>query len=271
MRADVLRHLRCPVCGSPLRPVDGALRCAAGHGFDLARQGYAQLTAGPLKHTGDTAPMVAARAAFLAGGHFRFVADALAAQAPAEGLVVDVGAGTAYHLGVVLDARPGTVGLALDVSKAAVRRAARAHPRAAAVVCDTWARLPLADGAARLVLNVFAPRNGVEFRRILAPDGVLLVVTPVADHLGELVEALGLLRVDPAKPDRVAASLPGFTLVAQERHARVLRLGRPDLRALVEMGPSAWHTDAAGVADLPDPYEVTAAVRLARYAVTAAG
>src|SRR5690606_10049715 len=112
-----------------------------------------------------------------------------------------------YYLSAVLDALPDRPGVALDVAKAAVRRAARAHPRAAAAVCDVWRGLPLADGCADLILNVFAPRNASEFRRVLRPTGALIVVTPQPNHLSELVDALDLVRVDPAKQDRLTAAL----------------------------------------------------------------
>ncbi len=76
-----------------------------------------------------------------------------------------------------------------------------------AVVADTWAGLPVRDGAVDRVLVVFAPRNGAETARVLAPGGRLVVVTPAADHLAELVGPLGLLSVDPAKAERLAGSL----------------------------------------------------------------
>lgn len=268
MRADVVPYLRCPVCGDGLTATGHAVRCGRGHAFDLARQGYLHLTAGRLRHPGDTAAMVAARADFLAAGHYAFVAEALAdaaAERPEPGLVVDVGAGTGYHLAAVLDARPRAVGLALDSSKAAVRRAARAHPRATAAVCDVWGRLPLGDRSARLLLNVFAPRNPAEFRRVLAPGGELLVVTPEPQHLTELVDALALLRVDPAKADRLTHGLG--VPVAQQRLTRTLHLRHDALRSLVAMGPSAWHADPGISASLPEPFAVTAAVRLRRYRV----
>jgi 23S rRNA (guanine745-N1)-methyltransferase len=273
MLDDVLSFLRCPICGGELAwdTATRAVRCPAGHSFDPARQGYLPLSAGPVAHPGDDAAMVAARADFLAAGHYRFIADALAAAASdLTGLVVDVGAGTGYHLGVVLDARPGCVGLAVDASKFALRRAARVHPRAGAVLCDAWSPLPVADHAAALVLDVFAPRNGPEFARMLRPAGELLVVTPEPAHLTELVDRLGLLRVDPSKEDRVAASLAsGFTLTAAAVHEQALELRHAEVLALVGMGPSAWHVDKAGVAStvarLPDPVPVTAQVRLSRY------
>ncbi len=85
--------------------------------------------------------------------------------------------------------------------------AARAHRRIGAVGCDAWRPLPVADAAAGLVLNVFAPRDGAELRRILRPDGALLLVTPAADHLAELIGPLGLLSVDERKPERLADKL----------------------------------------------------------------
>ena len=32
---------RCPVCGGPLLREERAFRCAAGHSYDLAKEGYA--------------------------------------------------------------------------------------------------------------------------------------------------------------------------------------------------------------------------------------
>ncbi|WP_434742836.1 putative RNA methyltransferase [Micromonospora sp. SH-82] len=182
-------------------------------------------------------------------------------------LVVDSGAGTGRHLAAVLAALPGAVGLCLDVSKPALRRAARVHPRATAALADTWQRLPLADGAVAVLLNVFAPRNGAEFRRVLHPEGTLLVVTPAEDHLTELVGPLGLLRVDPTKADRVAGSLSAHLTevdVTPLRHR--LHLTHAEVATLVGMGPSARHLDPARLAEriaaLPDPVEVTLAVDL---------
>lgn len=298
MNTDVLPCLRCPVCGLSLSRVDAgtgrALRCPRNHSFDIARQGYVNLNAGRTTHVGDTAEMVAAREEFLAGGHFDFLSAALreaalraaalraalqaarrdASRAPdltgCRDLVVDVGAGTGRHLAVLLDALPTAVGLALDISKPALRRAARVHPRAAAVRCDTWGRLPLADRSAALLLNVFAPRNGPEFRRVLRPDGALLVVTPATEHLHELVGPLGLLRVDPTKTERVIGHLGvHFDLIGVTAHRRRLMLRRSEVQTLIGMGPSAWHIDpvrlAQRIAGLPEPLPVTASVRLATY------
>ncbi|WP_406038118.1 23S rRNA methyltransferase [Micromonospora sp. NBC_00898] len=279
MDARILDRLRCPVCGEPLAEATAgtarALRCPRRHSFDIARQGYVNLLAGRAPHAGDSAEMVAARADFLAAGHYDSIAAALAAAAIPYAdragrpypLVVDAGAGTGRYLAAVLAALADAVGLALDVSKPALRRAARAHPRAAAALADTWQRLPLADASTTVLLNVFAPRNGAEFHRVLDPAGALLVVTPAEDHLVELVDPLDLLRVDPAKADRVAGSLGGhFTEEPATVHRARLALTRTEVATLVGMGPSAWHTDptrlAERIAALPEPVDVTLAFRL---------
>ncbi|MFD8754533.1 putative RNA methyltransferase [Kitasatospora sp. NPDC059577] len=281
MLQDIERYLACPLCAQALTRHDRSLRCPAGHSFDLAKQGYVSLLAGDAHTgTGDTAEMVAARADFLAAGHYRPIADALAgaaaeaaAEAPADkpdGLVADLGAGTGHYLAHVLDALPDRVGAALDISKYALRRAAKAHPRIGAVVCDAWRPLPLRDASAELMLNVFAPRNGPEIRRVLRPGGTLLLVSPTARHLRELVDALGLLSVDEEKQRRIDEKLGPYLTPAGRREVEfTLRLGAQDVRTVVGMGPSAWHTDperlGAALAGLPDPVEVTASVTVAAY------
>ena len=287
MLQDVVEYLVCPHCGLALEtaPDGRALRCAARHSFDIARQGYASLLPGDAHTgTGDTAAMVAARDDFLGAGHYAPIAAALAeaaalavpeavsdaASSAVDGCVVDLGAGTGHYLAAVLDALPEAHGIALDISKFALRRAARAHPRAGAVVCDAWRPLPLRDGAADLVLNVFAPRNGPELRRVLRPGGTLLVVSPTPRHLGELVGALGLLGVDERKEQRLAATLgPYLDAAGSSGHGFPMLLDHAAVRTVVGMGPSAWHTDPAVLADriaaLPDPVPVTASVTLSAF------
>jgi 23S rRNA (guanine745-N1)-methyltransferase len=266
--------MRCPVCAEGLEESGGALRCAAGHSFDIARQGYVSLFAGEGRRGGaDTPEMVEARDSFLRSAHYARLSAALAEEARAAdpaGAIVDIGAGTGHHLARVLDAMPERIGLALDASSAALRRAARAHPRAAAIGADVWRELPLRDGAAALILSVFAPRNPTEMARILAPGGALLAATPTTRHLYELVGPLGLLSVPEDKADRLDAQLdPHLALSERRTVEHSMFLAREEAAQLVRMGPSAWHVDEHAVqerlATLPDPLTVTASVTLSRY------
>jgi 23S rRNA (guanine745-N1)-methyltransferase len=265
----VLQALRCPVCGAPLQLRIGALRCGAAHSFDVARQGYVNLLTGQTPAGAETPDMVTARAGFLTAGRLAPITDAVQ-SAGGDGLVLDAGAGTGHHLAAVLDALPRHHGVALDISKAAARWAARAHPRAASVVADVWHGLPLADQSVNVLLNLFAPRNGAEFHRVLRPDGTLVVVTPAPEHLSELIGPLGLLRVDPDKGARLDQSVGRWFEPRQEsRHTFRLALSRAETGQLVAMGPSAWHTEpaviAARLADWAEPVGITVSVTLSTY------
>ena len=265
MLSSVVRYLRCPHCESSLAVQDRALVCPSRHSFDIARQGYVSLLAAPTKFAADTAAMVRTRDAFLTAGHYDAIADGLTRfarrwAAPA-GCVVDVGGGTGFYSARVLDALPDQDGVVLDISKFAARHAATAHPRIGAIVADAWQPLPLATGAAGLVLDVFAPRNGPELQRILHPDGALLVVVPRAEHLGELVDSLELLRVDEDKADRLDRQLgPHFTRVDAEDVTVPLTLDHGGVGQLIAMGPNAWHAASERVVGT-EPIDVTVAVR----------
>ncbi|WP_181958472.1 putative RNA methyltransferase [Nonomuraea diastatica] len=300
MLADIVDYLSCPVCRAGMRIDAATVRCAQGHTFDVARQGYVSLLVGSRPPgTADTAAMVAARADFLDAGHYAPLADAVAdavrahmtrpgkhesstetsdgaelrayrgaqmeagdgpgpagrgrgpgivegrrAEGRSAPVIVDAGAGTGHYLAATLNAVTDGIGMAFDVSKHAVRRAARVHPRAGAFVADVWWPLPIRDGVADVVIDVFAPRNGPEFGRILRPGGVAVVVTPAKAHLSPLVEELGLLSVDDEKERRVARSLEGFAERERRSVEFDMELGHDDIAQVIGMGPSAWHTDA---------------------------
>lgn len=267
--------LSCPVCEAPFTAADGGLRCTSGHRVDRARQGHLTLLPpGRRPPMGDSAEMVADRVEFLSSGHYDPVTAALR-DAVVDGstpeTLVDLGGGTGHHLARVLDELPTAVGVVLDASRYAARRAARAHARAVAVVADAWARLPLLDGVADRVLVVFAPRNGAEIARVLRPEGRLVVVTPAPDHLQELVEPLGLLRVDPDKAERLATTLePHLQRTGASTHRWTAALDRAAVATLVGMGPHARHLApgalTVSLAGLPRSSPVTIAVDVATYA-----
>jgi 23S rRNA (guanine745-N1)-methyltransferase len=267
----VADRLRCPTCADSLRRDDRRLLCPAGHAFDIARQGYVNLITGHRGHRGDDARMVAARERFLRAGHYRPLSAALAelaaAHAPTgDGVVVDLAGGTGHHLAAVLDGCPHRYGLCVEASVAALRRAARAHPRAAAIGADVWASLPVRTGAAGVVLSVFGPRGVAEIERVLEPGGIVVVTRPLAGHLAELGRLVGGIGIDPRKPERLAASFRRFERLALERVTRRIVLGHAEIHAVMAMGPSARHvTDDQldrAVARLPAHVEVTLAVEV---------
>lgn len=275
MLSDVTDLLACPQCRVGIELDGGVVVCSAGHRFDVARQGYVSLTAGAAsKFDGDSADMIAARAQFLAAGHYdpfvHAVAAAVGDRGTATPRVLEVGAGTGHYLAGVLDHCPGSRGLGLDVSKYAARRIAKSHPRTGAVVADAWAPLPVRDGVLSDVLCVFAPRNAAESARVLEPGGHLTVLTPTDRHLAELIDVLGMVNVDERKVERLDASTSGHFAPATRTEIEFsMELTRSDVAQLVGMGPSAHHYGpgelAEKVAAMPPRSTVTASAIVSSY------
>jgi len=252
---------------------DRRLVCESGHSFDLAKQGYVSLLTGAAtKMTGDTADMLDARARFQSAGHFdliaRATAEAVADGAP-TGTILEIGAGTGYYLAAGLDAAPEAHGIALDVSKPAARRAARAHPRAASILSDVWRGLPIRDRALDRVLCVFAPRNPAEVARVLRPGGAFVVVTPTPRHLGELIAPLDMVGVQTDKDARLTDALSAnFRRTDHDTIEYEMRLDHAAIANVVGMGPSAHHAAESrghSIAALPEPMAVTASVTVQIY------
>ena len=210
--------------------------------------------------------MVTARDRFLGRGHYQRVAAAVQSLAARHdpglpGLVVDLAGGTGYYLAGVLDALPHRHGACIDLSVPALRRAARAHPRAAALGADVWRPLPLADRSAALVLSIFGPRNAAETGRFLTPGGTLLIAAPGTGHLRELQRPLGMISIDRRKPQRLAGTYRDYARSGVTSVNYQLSLDHADLTTLVSMGPSARHITpqalAARIRSLPSPFAVT--------------
>lgn len=275
MPAASLAALVCPVCRSPFAAGSGqrSLVCPAGHSFDAAKQGYFNfLTGKGTVFEADSADMVAARFDFLSAGHYRGLADAVADLAApflagAGAAVLDAGTGTGHYLRALLDRVPAAAAVGLDISKFALRRAARLNPEAVNLVGDVWQQLPLADAAVDVVTVVFAPRNAAEFARVLRPGGRLIVVTPRPGHLAEVAGQTGMLGIEPSKDERLTASLADqFAARGGRELDLALSLSPSDVANLALMGPAGHHLDggalAARVAGLPPRTAVSAQFRI---------
>lgn len=282
MLSDIIDLLADPADGSALQGADEFSRLVSetGHSYDVAKQGYVTLAAGAgLKHQGDDMDMVNARETYLARGHFAPFVEAVTGSiqdvvdpvaddvAPS---ILEVGAGTGYYLAHTLDSIAGSRGVGLDISPHAAKHLAKAHPRIGAVVADVWERLPLRDSSVHAISVVFAPRNPAEFRRILAPGGQVVVLTPEAGHLDELREPLGILGVEEGKIDRMYEQASGYLEQAADPVdiSFPITLDKESIRDQVGMSPSARHISPAELderlAALPTTLSVTARARLDR-------
>lgn len=273
--------LVCPVCGAALALEGTSLRCAAGHSFDVARQGYVNLLAGGHRNQNyDRASFENRRQVFASGIYdgiadtlcevvAELAADRIAAGGEGRLRVLDAGCGEG-HFARAVAARTGARVWAFDISKDSVQLAAGADAGDGVVwfVADL-ASIPVADGAVDCVLDVFSPAHYGEFRRVLAPGGHLVKVVPTENHLHELRErAAGQLARGDYSNERVVEHLEdSCELVGRRRVSRTQGLETSELDALVAMTPLLFHVDRAAI-DWTDVREVTveADILVARFA-----
>jgi 23S rRNA (guanine745-N1)-methyltransferase len=184
--------LLCPVrdCRLPLAREERQLSCAHGHSFDIARSGYINLLQPQdrrSKQPGDASAAVAARRRL----HDRGVTQPLLhgigemLAASPDDIVLDAGCGDGFYLGSLARAA-GFQGHGIDISVPAIDAAARRYPECEWVVANADRSIPYADASFTAVLSITARMNSSEFRRVLRPDGRLIVALPAPDDLIEL-------------------------------------------------------------------------------------
>ena len=277
MSITAFHALSCPLDGSPLLPEGSAWRCASGHSFDIARQGYTNLLPVQNKRSrdpGDSKAMVAARQRFLNADFYRPLAAAVS-YATLTGTVpgttlscLDAGCGEGYYLRQLAAASSHAQTLALlgvDISKWAVLSAAKQDHQPCWVVGSN-ANLPVLSGTLDRLLCIFGFPVYAEFMRVLKPDGRLLMVDPGPDHLRELREII-YPSLKPARgPDTQAPS--GFRHLATDSVRYRLDLTTPaQIADLLAMTPHLYRATAEGRARAAalQVLSVTVDVRLTQF------
>jgi 23S rRNA (guanine745-N1)-methyltransferase len=236
--------------------------CPEGHAFDRAREGYFNLLQPQDRkspHAGDRDESVMARRRWLARGYVDGLVDRIAASLDAlpksaAGTAIDVGCGEGSLTARLFASRSAEV-VGIDLSQKAIRLAARLAPALIFLVANADRGLPFADASVGLAVSIFGRRPAMELRRVLAPDGRLLVVLPAEDDLIELREAAageGILRDRVA--DAVAELDRGFALASRaswRERARHDREAVADALAMSYRGARAREQERlAAVTDL---------------------
>jgi 23S rRNA (guanine745-N1)-methyltransferase len=197
---SVFPPLSCPVrgCHERLHRAGRSFACPRGHSHDIARSGYVNLLQPQDRRSlqaGDSRAAVESRAELIEAGVGRATIDAVVASAQSligsrsDAVVVELGSGSGETVGLLCAGR-ATCGIGIDLSTHAAAFAARRFPSVTWVVANADRRLPLMDRSVDLVLSVHARRNPSECRRVLRPDGHLLVAIPGARDLIELRETV---------------------------------------------------------------------------------
>ncbi len=241
--------LICPRCKALLSRDGGSLKCVNRHCYDIAKSGYVSLS--PRADSGDDREMVRARTDFLDTGAYKPFADKICELlASVDSPIVDAGCGEGYYTNLLALAKEREV-CGFDLSKAACDKAAKrakASGSSAFFGVASLFELPVADGSAGAVVNLFAPVAEAEFARILQPEGLLLIGAAAPRHLYELKAAV----YDSPYENEGRRDLPGelFELVSQTRLCYSFVCERPHLASLFAMTPYAFKTSRVDRAKL---------------------
>lgn len=233
----------CPHCKLTLQasPENAFLACANGHSFDRAREGYVNLLPANRrgsKQPGDNPQMVAARRRVHDAQLYQPLADAVVAkllQHAPLGEVLELGCGEGYYCDALALLGSGCGVLGVDISRAAVRLAARRCKAGQFAVASAY-DLPLPDASVAAVVRIFAPSDDAEVVRILRPGGFYLEVSPGPRHLWQLRSLL----YDRARENTPARfDVDGLQLCSRQSLEYVLDLTREQLLDVVAMTPFA--------------------------------
>lgn len=238
-----MTFLHCPLCHEALTTDDKTARCAQGHSFDRAREGYFNLLPVQKKNSldpGDDAAMVAARHDFLEAGHYAPFRDTLAALVeplrPAH--LLDSGCGEGWYSSAFRALSKKTT--AFDISKNAVRRAAKRQRDITWLVASSG-DVPLEDGCVDVMTAIFSPVTTAETARIMKRGSTLLIAAPGERHLWELREAL-YEEIRPHQADKWQEELaPHFNFHNEARVQFTVSLNdNIQLNHLLKMTPHYW-------------------------------
>ncbi len=233
----------CPNCHQPLIKDGNSLKCEVGHCFDFAREGYVNLLPASRKRSkdpGDNREMIEARRRVHRAQLYRplaeRIADTIQALVDQHAVVLDLGCGEGYY-SAVLQRVASTLKIhGVDVSKPAIRLAAKSCPKVRFAVASSF-DTPLADGSVDAVFSVFAPTSAEELARLVRPGGYFLDVSPASSHLWELRE---LLYDNPREHEQAIRELPGYEQRDFELVQFTLQLAGEELQDLVAMTPYAY-------------------------------
>lgn len=232
--------LVCPVCGGRLNREASLLRCAKGHSFDVAKEGYVNLLRTSKKGDliGDDKLSARSRRDFLNKGYYGPLKDELCRIfANKQGSVLDICCGEGYYT-AALGENPGLRVYGFDISREMVRLAAKRGNGTYFVA--NMASIPVADASMDYAVHLFAPFNEASFARVLKPGGVLYTVVPGKRHLWGLKQALyeTPYENDEKLPQTTALRFIGMQKVCAE----ITLASQTDIQAVFRMTPYYFHT-----------------------------
>ena len=241
-------ELRCTVrnCGQSLVLSEAGLGCRAGHHFDRAKEGYWNLTQPQDKKStnpGDNRDAVMARHRWLRRGHTaglvtelkEWVASCSSESSPTM-RVLDLGCGDG-SFGPLMFPSHATGFCGIDLSRSAIKLAAKHWPEATWVLANADRGLPVMDASVDCVVSLFGRRPVAEIHRVLTQAGACMVAVPAEDDLIELREAVQKRGVRRSRTDAIVEEMHdhGLSCVDQKQWKTQVEIGTEEIEEALAM------------------------------------
>lgn len=178
--------LICPVCKEKLEKVNKSFVCKNHHSFDVAKQGYVNLSRKQTKNHGDNALMVKARTEFLEKDYYAFMREFVKEKAFGDAYL-DAGCGQGYYTKEIGKDFEKSYGI--DLSKEAILHASKQDKHTQYIVGSLF-DMPFPDESIDCITSIFVPLGQKEIYRVLKNEGLWIVVGPGPRHCWQLKEVL---------------------------------------------------------------------------------
>src|SRR5699024_1452828 len=106
-------------------------------------------------------------------------------------IIFDAGSGEGSHLQKIInECRDRAItGIGLDIAKEGIIMASKNYHNPIWLVGDL-ANIPLTDQSSHVVVNILSPANDMAFKRVLAPEGIIVKIVPRPNYFKELREVI---------------------------------------------------------------------------------
>ena len=267
-------ELRCTVrnCSHTLNLNDNGLTCAAGHHFDQAKGGYWNITQPQDKKSlnpGDNPNAVLARHRWLKRGHASGLIEAIRPWIPdsiSPMRIMDLGCGDGFF-GPAFFQDHATSFCGVELSKPAIKLAAKHWPEATWALANADRGLPAVDSSVHCIMSLFGRRPVAEINRVLSSDGCCIVAVPGEDDLIQLREQV---QKEGRRRSRVEAIIEemeghGLQCVDQKQWRTEVEVGAEEIAdALAMTYRAVRRSEQSKIASI-DAKEVTLAADLMRF------
>ncbi len=233
--------LKCPICNEELNRNGKSVQCIHHHSFDVAKQGYINLSIRQKKNQGDNAAMVKARSQFLEHGYYEFLKTRISQIIQEHGCetIIDAGCGQGYYTKAFSAVTKECIGI--DLSKDAAAYAAKKDKKSLYLVSSIF-EMPIFSEWADCVTSIFVPSADKEIHRVLKEDGIWITVGPGPMHVYELKE---VMYEKPYKNEIPEVSYSGFEKDYQEIIGQKQLV--EDCMALLDMTPYRYKSSKEAV------------------------